>query len=120
VNVREIVLDMLLETCEKEVYSHLILSAILEKYQYIDTEIREVVVKQTMDMVDINNGLSSKEVADMMLEGVLRSHHYLQSEFWNTIIHLMKKYAESESKFFDPRNETSRKMCEEIVKNWLR
>ena len=43
--------------------------------KYIDTEIREVVVKQTMDMVDINNGLSSKEVADMMLEGVLRSHH---------------------------------------------
>lgn len=58
--------------------------------KYIDTEIMEVVVKQTMDMVDINNGLSSKEVADMMLEGVLRSHHYLQGEFWNTIIHLMK------------------------------
>lgn len=38
VNVREIVLDMLLETCEKEVYSHLILSAILEKYQYIDVQ----------------------------------------------------------------------------------
>ena len=37
-NVREIVLDMLLETCEKEVYSHLILSAILEKYQYIDVQ----------------------------------------------------------------------------------
>ena len=88
--------------------------------KYIDDEIREVVVKQTMVLVDVNNGLSAKEVADMMLEGVLRSHRYLQGEFWNTIIHLMKRYAESEPRYFDLQNEKSRKMCEEIVKNWLR
>ena len=88
--------------------------------KHIDDEIREVVVKQTMDLVDVNNGLHSTEVADMMLEGVLRSHRYLQGEFWNTIIHLMKRYAESEPRYFDPQNERSRKMCEEIVKNWLR
>ena len=87
--------------------------------KYIDDEIKEAIVKMTMDIVDVNNGLSSSDVAGMMLEGVLKSHRYLQNEFWNTIIHLMKKYAESESKFFDPRNENSRKMCEEIVKNWL-
>ncbi len=86
----------------------------------IDEEIREVVVKQTRDMVDNTNGMCNTELADMMLEGVLRSHHYLQGEFWNTIIHLMKKYAESEPRYFDPQNENARKMCEEIVKNWLR
>ncbi len=87
--------------------------------KHIDDEIKEVVVKQTMEMVDFTNGLRSPELAEMMLEGVLRSHRYLQGEFWNTIIHLMKKYAESEPRYFDPRNENSRKMCEEIVKNWL-
>lgn len=88
--------------------------------KYIDNEIKEAIVNMTMDMVDVNNGLRSPEVAEMMLEGVLRSHHYLQGEFWNTMIHLMKKYAESDRKYFDPQNENSRKMCEEIVKNWLR
>lgn len=88
--------------------------------KHIDDEIKEVVVKQTMEMVDLTNGLRSPELAEMMLEGVLRSHRYLQGEFWNTIIHLMKKYAESEPRYFDPQNENSRKMCEEIVKNWLR
>ena len=88
--------------------------------KYIDDEIKEAIVNMTMDMVDVNNGLRSPEVAEMMLEGVLRSHHYLQGEFWNTMIHLMKKYAESDRKYFDPQNENSRKMCEEIVKNWLR
>jgi hypothetical protein len=88
--------------------------------KYIDDEIKEAIVKLTMDMVDVNNGLSSAKVAEMMLEGVLISHRHLQGEFWNTILHLMKKYAESESCYFDPRNENARKMCEEIVKNWLR
>ena len=88
--------------------------------KYIDDEIKEAIVKMTMDMVDVNNGLRSSEVAEMMLEGVLRSHRYLQGEFWNTILHLMKKYAESDRKYFDPQNENARKMCEEIVKNWLR
>jgi hypothetical protein len=88
--------------------------------KYIDDKIKEDVVKLTMSMVDVNNGIQSPEVASMMLEGVLRSHRHLQGEFWNTIIHLMKKYAESDSRYFDPRNENARKMCEEIVKNWLR
>lgn len=88
--------------------------------KHIDNEIKEAIVNMTMDMVDVNNGLRSPEVAEMMLEGVLRSHRYLQGEFWNTMMHLMKKYAESDRKYFDPQNENSRKMCEEIVKNWLR
>ena len=84
--------------------------------KHIDDEIKEAVVAKTMEIVDLTNGLRSPELAGMMLEGV----RYLQGEFWNTMIHLMKKYAETESRFFDPRNENSRKMCEEIVKNWLR
>lgn len=88
--------------------------------KHIDDEIKEAVVAKTMEIVDLTNGLRSPELAEMMLEGVLRSHRYLQGEFWNTMIHLMKKYAESDRKYFDPQNENSRKMCEEIVKNWLR
>ena len=88
--------------------------------KYIDDGIKEEVVKMTREMVDVTNGLRSPELADMMLEGVLRSHRYLQNEFWNTMLWLMKKYAESEPRNFDPQNENARKMCEEIVKNWLR
>ena len=88
--------------------------------KYIDDEIRETIGKMTMDMVDVNTSLRSPEVAEMMLGGLLRTHHFLQGEFWNTIIHLMKKYAEADRKYFDPQNENARKMCEEIVKNWLR
>jgi hypothetical protein len=88
--------------------------------KHIDDEIKEAVVAKTMEIVDLTNGLRSPELAGMMLEGVLRSHRFLQGEFWNTMIHLMKKYAESDRKYFDPQNENSRKMCEEIVKNWLR
>jgi hypothetical protein len=88
--------------------------------KHIDDEIKEAVVAKTMEIVDLTDGLRSPELAGMMLEGVLKSHRHLQSEFWNTIIHLMKKYAESDRKYFDPRNENSRKMCEEIVNNWLR
>jgi hypothetical protein len=88
--------------------------------KHIDDEIKEAVVAKTMEIVDLTNGLRSPELAEMMLEGVLRSHRYLQGEFWNTMIHLMKKYAESDRKYFDPQNENSRKMGEEIVKNWLR
>ena len=88
--------------------------------KHIDVEIKEAVVAKTMEIVDLTNCLRSPELAEMMLEGVLRSHRYLQGEFWNTMIHLMKKYAESDRKYFDPQNENSRKMCEEIVKNWLR
>lgn len=87
--------------------------------KYIDDELKETIGKMTMDIVDVNNGLSSPEVAEMMLGGLLRTHRYLQGEFWNTIIHLMKKYAETDRSYFDPRNENARKMCEEIVKNWL-
>ena len=88
--------------------------------KYIDDEIRETIGKMTMDMVDANTSLRSPEVAEMMLGGLLRTHRFLQGEFWNTIIHLMKKYAEADRKYFDPQNENARKMCEEIVKNWLR
>lgn len=87
--------------------------------KYIDDELKETIGKMTMEMVDANNGLRPSDVAEMMLDGLFRTHRYLQGEFWNTIIHLMKKYAESDRRYFDPRNENARKMCEEIVKNWL-
>lgn len=87
--------------------------------KYIDEEIKESIVNMTMDIIDVNNGLRPSDVAGMMLDGVTKSHQYLQGEFWNTIIHLMKKYSELPDGYFSARNENARKMCAEIVKNWL-
>ena len=39
-NIREIVLDILLEVMEKGNYSHLILSQALEKYRYLEKQDR--------------------------------------------------------------------------------
>ena len=36
VNSREIILDMLLDICEKGEYSHIVLRQTLRKYQYLD------------------------------------------------------------------------------------
>lgn len=44
-DVREIVLDMLIETCENGMYSHLVLSAVLQKYQYLDVKQRKFMTR---------------------------------------------------------------------------
>lgn len=44
-NVRELVLDMLLETWEKGSYAHLVLSPVLEKYRYLDPKKRRFLTR---------------------------------------------------------------------------
>ena len=46
-NIREIVLDILLEVMEKGNYSHLILSQALEKYQYLEKQDRAFITRVT-------------------------------------------------------------------------
>lgn len=45
VNVRELVLDMLIETFENSQYSHLVLSSVLDKYRYIDVKERKFLTR---------------------------------------------------------------------------
>lgn len=47
VNVREIVLDMLTEICEKEAYSHVVLGQTLKKYQYLEKRDRAFITRIT-------------------------------------------------------------------------
>ena len=87
--------------------------------KYIDAEITEKVSTSFGNIVDMTNGLRSQELATMFLSGLNKQHRYLQQEFWNTMIHLMKQYSNQPVGFFDGRNELARKMCEEISKEWL-
>ena len=36
VNIREIVLEILMEITEEEAYSHVVIRSVLEKYQYLE------------------------------------------------------------------------------------
>ncbi len=47
VNTREIILDMLMEICEKGVYSHVVLRQTLRKYQYLDKRDRAFITRIT-------------------------------------------------------------------------
>ena len=86
--------------------------------RYIDNLICERASEAFENVVDMTNGLQPKELAQYFLMGLSRQHRFLQIEFWNTIIQLMKLYASQEDRYFDQRNELSRRMCEEISKNW--
>lgn len=52
VNVREIVLDILLEILERGGYSHLILAQVLEKYQYLDKQQRSFITRCVQGTVE--------------------------------------------------------------------
>jgi len=45
VNLRELVLDILMEVTEEEAYSHVIISGVLEKYQYLDKQERAFITR---------------------------------------------------------------------------
>lgn len=47
VNEREIVLDMLMEICEKEAYSHMVVRQTLRKYQYLEKRDRAFITRIT-------------------------------------------------------------------------
>ena len=52
VNTREIVLDMLMEICEKGAYSHIVLRQTLRKYQYLDKRDRAFITKITEGTIE--------------------------------------------------------------------
>lgn len=88
------------------------------KKKFIDNLIQEKAAKAFGEIVDMTNGIQPRDLARYFLIGLNQQHRYLQAEFWNTIVHLMKLYAAQDSRNFDQRNELSRIMCEEISANW--
>lgn len=86
--------------------------------QYCENMISDKAAEAFGVIVDMTNGLAPKDLAKHFLAGLNRQHRYLQGEFWNTIIHLMKLYSAQDKSYFDVRNENARMMCEEISKQW--
>lgn len=52
INTREIILDMLMDICEKEAYSHIVLRQTLRKYQYLDKRDRAFITRVTEGTVE--------------------------------------------------------------------
>ena len=52
VNSREIILDMLLDICEKGEYSHIVLRQTLRKYQYLDKRDRAFITRITEGTIE--------------------------------------------------------------------
>ena len=69
VNVRELVLDILMEVNEKEQYSHLVIRDVLNKYQYLEkqeraflTRLAEGTIEHMLEMDFIINSFSKVKV----------------------------------------------------------
>jgi len=67
-------------------------------------------------LVDAFNTSADETTEAGMLQGINKSHRYLQAEFWTGMINVMRKYSEQdENMFFDGRNIHCRKMLKRMV-----
>lgn len=85
VNVREVVLDTLLEILERGGYSHLVLAQVLEKYQYLDKQQRSFItrcvqgtVERRMELDAVLDRFSNTPVKKMkpLMRNLLRESVY--------------------------------------------
>lgn len=85
VNTRELVLEMLIEILEKEQYSHLVLRAVLDKYQYLTKQERAFITRLTEGTIEslirldyVLNQFSKTKVKKMkpLIRNVLRMSVY--------------------------------------------
>ncbi len=85
VNVRELVLDILIEVNEKEQYSHLVIRDVLNKYQYLEkqeraflTRLAEGTIEHMLEMDFIINSFSKLKVKKMkpLIRNLLRMSVY--------------------------------------------
>ncbi len=85
INTREIILDMLMEICEKGVYSHVVLRQTLRKYQYLDKRDRAFITRITEGTLEnriyldyVINQVSNVKVAKMkpLIRNLLRMSAY--------------------------------------------
>ena len=85
VNVRELVLDILMEVNEREQYSHLVIRDVLNKYQYLEkqeraflTRLAEGTIEHMLEMDFIINSFSKVKVKKMkpLIRNLLRMSVY--------------------------------------------
>lgn len=85
INTREIILDMLMEICEKGAYSHVVLRQTLRKYQYLDKRDRAFITRITEGTLEniiyidyVINQFSNIKVAKMkpLIRNLLRMSAY--------------------------------------------
>ncbi len=85
INTREIILDMLMEICEKGAYSHVVLRQTLRKYQYLDKRDRAFITRITEGTLEnriyidyVINQVSNIKVAKMkpLIRNLLRMSAY--------------------------------------------
>lgn len=85
VNVRELVLDILMEVNEKEQYSHLVIRDVLNKYQYLEkqeraflTRLAEGTIEHMLEMDFVINSFSKVKVKKMkpLIRNLLRMSVY--------------------------------------------
>ena len=93
VNVRELVLDILIEINEKDQYSHLVIRDVLNKYQYLEkkdraflTRLVEGTIEHMLEMDFIINSFSKVKVKKMkpLIRNLLRMSVY-QIRYMNSI-----------------------------------
>ncbi|MBR4026252.1 MAG: 16S rRNA (cytosine(967)-C(5))-methyltransferase RsmB [Lachnospiraceae bacterium] len=85
VNIRELVLDILMEVNEKDQYSHLVIRDVLNKYQYLEkqeraflTRLAEGTIEHMLEMDFIINSFSKVKVKKMkpLIRNLLRMSVY--------------------------------------------
>ena len=85
INIRELVLDILLEVNEKDRYSHLVIRDVLNKYQYLEkqeraflTRLAEGTIEHMLEMDFIINSFSKVKVKKMkpLIRNLLRMSVY--------------------------------------------
>lgn len=93
VNVRELVLDILMEVNEKEQYSHLVIRDVLNKYQYLEkqeraflTRLAEGTIEHMLEMDFVINSFSKVKVKKMkpLIRNLLRMSVY-QMKYMDSI-----------------------------------
>lgn len=64
---------------------------------------------------DLNASGSKNLVVDGMLQGIIKSHRYLQGEFWMAMSQLCKKYSELDDRYFDERNRFAKDLAKRMA-----
>ena len=79
--------------------------------------VRQRVAEATASIAETLNGGNQEDVVAGMMEGLRRTHRYIQSEFWKGMIEMIKQTSELDSAVnFDGRNEWTKAWCERMHK----
>lgn len=88
-----------------------------EIYREADNAVRHRVMEMTRDLVDAFNSTGSHETIILgMLDGITKSHRFLQSEFWAGMICLMARYGDLPEHCFDARNEVYQRVTKRMAR----